>query len=497
MLRLGDFYTEAPSAWSGIEVTGLTADSRRVRPGTLFLALCGRTHDARNFIPQAVRNGAVAVLAEDAGSDEVEGVPVIGVPGLSSRLGEIAAGFYGHPSQSLRVVAVTGTNGKTSTAQLLAHACEFLGRRAAVLGTLGNGLVGGIEPSTHTTLDAVQLQARLAEFRDAGAQVVAMEASSHGLEQGRLNATRIETAVFTNLTRDHLDYHGDMESYRDAKGLLFQWPTLKQAILNADDPASMHYRRLLGNQVRCWSYSQQPDSSADFVALSVAPSLQGLVLQVRTPMGDREIRSRLLGRFNVSNLLAVLAGLLALDIPLDAAVRALEAVQPVRGRMECWSNGNMTAVVDYAHTPDALEKVLQTLREHVQGRLWCVFGCGGDRDSGKRALMGAIAARLADRVVVTSDNPRSEEPDRIIADVLSGLGIEDKVRVQVCTDRRDAIAMAMKEAATGDLVLVAGKGHEDYQEVRGVRYAFDDAEEVRRHLGLTHAVGLKGASDAI
>jgi UDP-N-acetylmuramoyl-L-alanyl-D-glutamate--2,6-diaminopimelate ligase len=395
------------------------------------------------------------------------------------------------------VLAVTGTNGKTSTAQLLAHACDFLGKRAGVLGTLGNGLVGAVEPSTHTTLDALQLQEKLASFRDTGAAVVALEASSHGLEQGRLNATAIRTALFTNLTRDHLDYHGDMDSYRDAKRLLFRWPGLVYAILNLDDPASVHYRAALDARVRCWTYSLDARSGADFAALSVTPSLQGLVLRVATPIGECDIRTRLLGRFNASNALAVLAGLLSLNIPLADAVRALEAVPPVRGRMECYADSRLTAVVDYAHTPDALEKVLLTLREHVRGRLWCVFGCGGDRDPGKRPMMGALAARLADRVVVTSDNPRSEDPQAIIDDVLSGMTGEDRLRVQVCADRRAAIALAMTEAVPGDMVLVAGKGHEDYQEIRGVRYGFDDALEVKRHLQPTADNGLEGDHHAV
>ncbi|RZU35370.1 UDP-N-acetylmuramoylalanyl-D-glutamate--2,6-diaminopimelate ligase [Fluviicoccus keumensis] len=484
MICLGDLFPEAPAQYHAIPVLALTADSRKVTPGAVFLALRGLQHDARAFIPQAVAQGAAAVLAEGHGDSVEAGVPVIGVTDLSIRLGEIAARFFGHPSQSLRVLAVTGTNGKTSTAQLLAHACEALQIRAGVLGTLGNGLVGSVEPSTHTTLDALQLQAKLASFRDAGANVVAMEASSHGLEQGRLNATAIETAIFTNLTRDHLDYHGDMTAYRDAKARLFRWPGLRTVILNEDDPVSAFYRQQVAPGVRVWTYSQRPDALADFVALSVMPSLEGLQLRVSTPQGEVMLKTRLLGRFNVSNLLAVLAGLLSLDIALPAATAALEAVQPVRGRMECFSARGITAVVDYAHTPDALEKVLLTLREHVQGQLWCVFGCGGDRDPGKRSMMGAISARLADRVMVTSDNPRSESPDDIIETIVSGIGEGDRPRVQVCGDRRVAIAAVLREAAPGDLVLVAGKGHEDYQEVKGVRYHFDDAEEVRRGLGL-------------
>lgn len=497
MRALGEIFPDAPADLATLPVSGLTADSRQVRPGWLFLALRGRRLDARTLVPAVAAQGAVAVLAESGVTGEESGIPVVAAPDLPARLGEIASRFHGCPGQSLRVMAVTGTNGKTSTAQLLAHACDYLGMRSAVLGTLGNGLVGEMKPSTHTTLDAVQLQEHLARFRDAGATVVAMEASSHGLEQGRLNATPITTAIFTNLTRDHLDYHGHMNAYRDAKGLLFRWPDLKFAILNDDDPVSADYRRLLAPGVCCWSYSQQSGSDADFVALSVQPSLQGLSLRVRTPQGEADLETRLLGRFNVSNLLAVLAGLLSLGVSLPQAVKALAVVHPVRGRMECYSNGATTAVVDYAHTPDALEKVLMTLREHVRGRLYCVFGCGGDRDPGKRSLMGAIAARLADKVIVTSDNPRSEEPQAIIADVLSGIAESERDRVQVSMDRRAAIRLALAEAAAGDLVLVAGKGHEDYQEIRGVRYAFDDAEEIRGYWGLRADSGHREKTDAV
>ncbi|HEX5362103.1 MAG TPA: UDP-N-acetylmuramoyl-L-alanyl-D-glutamate--2,6-diaminopimelate ligase [Fluviicoccus sp.] len=498
MRTLAEVLPEVAGEWAGIPIVSLVSDSRQVGPGSLFLALRGRQHDARAFIARAVAQGAVAVLAEDEPGVMLEaGVPVIGIPDLPVRLGGLASRFYGQPGHALRVVAVTGTNGKTSTAQLLAHACERVGLRAGVLGTLGNGLVGAIEPSTHTTLDAVQLQSRLAAFRDAGAGVVAMEASSHGLEQGRMNATPIETAIFTNLTRDHLDYHGDMAAYQEAKARLFVWPGLRNAILNADDPVSRDFRRRIADGVRIWTYSQYPDAGADFVATRIIPSLQGLALELSTPFGPCRMQTHLLGRFNVSNILAVLAGLMSLDVSLSDAVRAIEAVPPVRGRMECYSGDRKTAVVDYAHTPDALEKVLSTLREHSQGQLWCVFGCGGDRDPGKRPIMGAIASRLADRVIVTSDNPRSENPDRIIDAVLAGIPGDDRPRVQVCADRRRAIAMALAEAVPGDLVLIAGKGHEDYQEIQGVRYHFDDAEEVRRGLGLARAINQQGEQDAI
>lgn len=478
MLRLAELWPSTPTMYADIVVTGLTANSREVQQGDVFVALQGLRHDARQFIPQAIAQGAVAVLCQDAASvQDSNGIPIIATPKLPAFLGEIAARFYQQPSQSFAVVAITGTNGKTSSAQMLAHACQYLGVKSAVLGTLGNGLVGEIQPSTHTTLEAIALQKKLAGFRDAKVQMVAMEASSHGLEQGRLNATNIDTAIFTNLTRDHLDYHGSMASYQQAKAILFQWTTLKNAIFNADDVVSVTYQALVAPNVRCWTYSQQVNSTADFVALSIEPSLQGLMLTVKTPLGIVELKSPLLGRFNVSNLLAVLAGLLSINIPLDDAVRALAQVQPVRGRMQCLSNGQITAVVDYAHTPDALEKVLQSLREHTQGQLWCVFGCGGDRDKGKRPLMAEIATRLADKVIITADNPRTEQIDNIIADIRVGVTHPQKVTINA--DRQQAIEYALSHVQAGDLVLIAGKGHEDYQEINGVRYHFDDAEIVK------------------
>ncbi len=478
MLRLAELWPSTPIVYANIAVTGLTANSREVQQGDVFVALQGLRHDARQFIPQALEQGAVAVLCQDVvGVQDLNGIPIIAIPELPSLLGEIAARFYQQPSQSFAVVAVTGTNGKTSSAQMLAHACQYLGVKSAVLGTLGNGIVGEIQPSSHTTLEAISLQKKLAGFRDEKVQMVAMEASSHGLEQGRLNATAIDTAIFTNLTRDHLDYHGSMASYQQAKALLFQWSTLKNAIFNADDAVSAAYQALVAPNVRCWTYSQQADSTADFVALTIEPSLQGLMLTIKTPLGIVELKSPLLGRFNVSNLLAVLAGLLSINIPLDDAVRALAQVQPVRGRMQCLSNDQITAVVDYAHTPDALEKVLQSLREHTQSQLWCVFGCGGDRDKGKRPLMAEIATRLADKVIITADNPRTEHIDNIIADIR--LGITHPQKVTINADRQQAIDYALSHARAGDLVLIAGKGHEDYQEINGVRYHFDDAEIVK------------------
>jgi UDP-N-acetylmuramyl-tripeptide synthetase len=483
MKALAQLWSDVPAAHAAVAVSAVALDSRDVVPGALFLALEGEKHDARQFIPAAIAAGAAAVFAEQGGDwsahGVVNGVPVLVVPQLAQEAGRIAARFHDEPSQALAVLAVTGTNGKTSIANLLAGALTRLGRKTGVLGTIGNGLYGELEASSHTTLDACRLQAKLLQFRQQGAACVAMEASSHGLVQGRLNGTAIRVALFTNLTRDHLDYHGDMDNYAAAKELLFRWPGLEAAVLNADDPAGLRYAEVLAPGVRLLSYSQHADNDAQIRALKIEPGMAGIALRVATPAGECEFVAPLLGRFNVSNLLAVIGGLLALEIPLADITRVLAQAEPVPGRMQSFSGTHPTVVVDYAHTPDALEKVLASLREHVLGQLVCVFGCGGDRDRGKRALMGGIAARLADHVVITSDNPRSENPQAIIDDIRAGVG---RKAVVIEFDRRRAIQQAILAAGRDDIVLVAGKGHEDYQEVAGVRHHFSDAEEVRSAL---------------
>lgn len=489
MKTLQMLWPDTPANHAETAISALTLDSRMVRHGMAFIALKGHAHDARDFIAEVIKAGAVAVFAE---RDEkwplqqvIGGVPVIVVEGLEQQVGLIAARFHDQPSQQMSVLAVTGTNGKTSVSNLLAGAFMRVGKKAAVLGTIGNGIYGALESSSHTTLDAVSLQALLAGFRRDGAQVVAMEASSHGLVQGRLNGTCIDIAIFTNLTRDHLDYHGDMDSYAAAKGVLFRWPGLKVAVLNADDPITSQYEQALSADVRCIRYSQLADSNADIRALSVIPSLKGLILQVAAPEGEFSLEVPLLGRFNVSNILAVVGGLLASGLPLADVAEALRAAMPVPGRMESLVGEHPTVVVDYAHTPDALEKALSSLREHTKGKLICVFGCGGDRDAGKRPLMGAIAARLADGVVITSDNPRSENSDVIIAEIKAGVGGKPVV---VEADRHKAIQHAIHAASVDDIVLVAGKGHEDYQEIAGIRHPFSDLQEVRAALASWRSV---------
>jgi UDP-N-acetylmuramoyl-L-alanyl-D-glutamate--2,6-diaminopimelate ligase len=461
-------------------VRGLQTDSRRVQPGDLFLALPGMVADGRDYLGDAVASGAGAIAYETDDGYLLPGAPVpaFGVSGLRHKIGVIADRFYGAPSRRLVVVGVTGTNGKTTCTQLLAQALDQPPRRCAVIGTLGGGFPGALNASIHTTPDAVTVQRLLAEFLDRGAAHVAMEVSSHALEQGRVNGVRFHVAVFTNLTRDHLDYHGDMTAYGQAKAKLFAHAGLKHAVINHDDDFG---RRLLADvdaPVTCLSYGIE---GGDVRAREVRPSPEGLWLRVQTPHGETELRSPLIGHFNVYNLLAVLATLLALGVELNDAAARLARAQAPAGRAERFggARGLPLVVVDYAHTPDALEKILTALREYTRGKLCCVFGCGGDRDRGKRPVMGGIAERLADVVLLTDDNPRHESGDAIIADIAGGM----RAAPRIIRDRRNAIATAIQAAAEGDIVLIAGKGHEDYQQVGDERRPYSDRDTVRTLMG--------------
>ena len=466
-----------------IVVSGLNLDSRRVRPGDAFFALRGTREHGIKFAGLAVQRGARVVLAEaPATGEHALDVPVLWIDGLHAQVGEIAARFFGDPSRALGVIGVTGTNGKTSTVQLLAHALEHLGHRAATIGTLGAGLHGKLREGERTTPDAIEVQGLLAGFRADGATHVAMEVSSHALEQGRVGAVKFDVAAFTNLTRDHLDYHGSMEAYGAAKAKLFAWPGLRAAVINFDDAFGRDLLRNLPAGMQALSYSAVGDKAAAIVALSVVTSSEGLSFVLRTPWGERPLQSRLLGRFNVANLLAVVGCLGALGESFESIVAAVEAMEPVNGRMNRLGGfGNEPLVViDYAHTPDALEQALTALRAHCAGRLFCVFGCGGDRDAGKRPVMGAIAERLADSIVVTDDNPRSEDGDAIVAQIVAGLAAPERARIE--RDRAKAIGWAVAQARAGDVVLVAGKGHETYQESATGKRPFDDFAVARTAL---------------
>ena len=368
---------------------------------------------------------------------------------------------------------MTGTNGKTTTTSLLAQALDRGGRRCALIGTLGSGFPGRLDPSLHTTPDAISVHRLMSEFSAAGAEAVCMEVSSHALDQARVAGVAFDVAVFTNLTRDHLDYHGDMAAYAAAKARLFDFPHLDAAVINADDRFGQELIARSRPRTRIVSFGFD---GGDVHARAVHPSPAGLAIDVCTPTGNAEVRSPLLGRFNAANLLAVLAVLLVLDVPLAEAAAVLAHAQPPAGRMERFGRDDQPmVVVDYAHTPDALEKALIALREHTRGRLLCVFGCGGDRDRGKRPEMGAIAERLADIVILTNDNPRHEEPQSIIEQIAAGM----RSTPTVIPDRTHAIRAALAEARPGDIVLVAGKGHEDYQQIGSERRPYSDRDTVR------------------
>jgi len=471
----------------GVPLVGLTADSRAVKLGSIFVAYPGTRRDGRAFIAESISRGAAAVLWERTGFtwDERWEVPNLGVENLRGRISEIAGHVFGNPADSLWMAGVTGTNGKTSVSQWIGAALDALGRRAAVIGTLGNGLVGERIEAKNTTPDPIVLQRLLADYLRRGARAVAMEVSSHGLDQGRVAGIKYDVAVFTNLTRDHLDYHGTMESYAEAKFGLFSARGLKRAVINVDDECGAAFARRLGGDIM--TFGTRAD--ARLRAVQVRLSEAGVRFGIESEWGSGEVNAAALGAFNVSNLLAAFGALLAAGIDFEAARAALCALEPVPGRLERVGGGAQPLVViDYAHTPDALEKALAALRvvldstalrDHAvaTGRLICVFGCGGERDPGKRPLMGQVAARLADQVIVTSDNPRGEDPLEIIAQVLAGTP-----GAQAIEDRQVAVFAAIHQARPGDVVLLAGKGHETYQEIAGVRLPFNDREVARAAL---------------
>ncbi|GGP25658.1 UDP-N-acetylmuramoyl-L-alanyl-D-glutamate--2,6-diaminopimelate ligase [Silvimonas amylolytica] len=462
------------------------ADSRLVGAGDVFLAFQGEYADGRTYIDKAIAAGAGAVLWEsDNFTWQPEWtVPNLAVPQLRAQAGIVASHLLGDPSQTLFVAGVTGTNGKTSIAHWLGQAFSLLGNKTGVLGTMGNGVWGALEPSTHTTLDPIAVQQWLHQFREQGVSHVAMEVSSHGLAQARVHGVAFDTAVFTNLTRDHLDYHGSMEAYGAEKARLFAWEGLKNAVINVDD----EFGRKLAEETTAKNVITYGIDQGDIRAVAVHASLAGLALEIDTPQGRCSVVSELIGRFNVYNLLATLGVLLSAGVSLTDAARALGQIKAAGGRMQRLGGGKQPlVVVDYAHTPDALEKALSTLRDAMpEGkRLYCVFGCGGDRDPGKRPIMGKIACDLADNVIVTSDNPRSESPQKIIEDIVKGVegvyGLGDH-NYAISVDRRHAIEDTIDLAGPDDVVLIAGKGHETYQEINGVRHHFDDVEEARAAL---------------
>ncbi|MDO5058675.1 MAG: UDP-N-acetylmuramoyl-L-alanyl-D-glutamate--2,6-diaminopimelate ligase [Neisseria sp.] len=457
----------------------LHSDSRKIRPGDVFVACQGEYSDGRQYIPAAVGNGAAFVFWDDDGSfawDSRLNVPNQGIKNLKERAGMLAAEVYGNFSDGLACWGVTGTNGKTSISQWLAQAADLLGGKCAVIGTVGNGFWGDLQEATHTTPDPVSVQTLIAGFKQAGATAVAMEVSSHGLDQFRVNGVPFSSAIFTNLTRDHLDYHGSMDSYGEIKARLFYWHGLKNAVINSDDEFGAKLAGRLNRDVPELNvYTYGFNGEADIRITAFAASSEGMKVAFDTPWGKGEIASRLLGRFNAQNLAACLGLLCAEGFALADVCRVLGEIRPATGRMDCIMQAEKPlVVVDYAHTSDALEKALATLQEikSAGAALWCVFGCGGNRDKGKRPLMGAAASAGAGKVVVTSDNPRMENPDDIIADILPAVPNPEKVEA----DRRAAIEYAVVNAAPNDIILIAGKGHETYQDVQGVKHHFSDFE---------------------
>ena len=480
-----------------ILISDITLDSREVRPGSLFLACKGLTHHGLDFAEQALAKGARAILYEEGGTERSPPLGhteifVAGVPELSRHVGMIADRFFDAPSRELRVVGVTGTNGKTTCTYLLAQAFSLCGLPAAYIGTLGFGRPGALTPSTHTTADVVSTHRWLAEMRDQGARCVGMEVSSHALDQSRSDGIRFNTAAFTNLTHDHLDYHGTMEAYGAAKAKLFSRETLEVRVINVDDPFGEKLASLVGpGRLVVTSKAETlviPTTDlfhstqyvkADHIRMLPA----GISIEIESSWGESAFTVPLIGEFNVDNILTVLGVLLSANVSLSEAVKVLGQCSAPPGRMEVFGGkaNQAVAIVDYAHTPDALAKALRAARAHCKGKLRVVFGCGGDRDATKRPVMGKLASELADEAIVTDDNPRNEAPEKIVADILAGFPQPKSVQVE--HDRAQAIRAALQKSTAGDVVVIAGKGHEDYQIYGAERRSFSDQAVVRAFFG--------------
>ena len=474
-----------PSAVN-IVATGIQMDSRLLQKGDLFLACFGNNHDAREYINEAVEMGVAAVLAESGGEWQgvriIQDIAVIAIENLSAKLGEIAARFYSHPSQKLSVIGITGTNGKTSCSQFIAQALANSGFSCGTMGTLGYGVYGKLKETQLTTPSPVFMQMALAEMAQDGIYPVVMEVSSVGLHQRRVAAVKFDTAIFTNLTRDHLDYHESMEAYGNNKKKLFTTEGLSRAIINLDDPYALSVINAIAPSVDVCTYSLK-NSAATVYAESLSLTQKGFEARIVTPIGAGTLKGRLFGRFNVSNLLAVVTTLInylpkkrAIDI--EQLCELVSRLSSVTGRMEIISDfEEITAVVDYAHTPEGLRSALKGLADHFSGNIWCVFGCGGNRDKGKRPIMGEIAEAFADRLIIADDNPRNEDGDDIVQHILSGMSNPEEAIIE--RNREKAIAYAIANAEPGDVVVIAGKGHETYQDVGSSRLIFSDANQVR------------------
>ncbi len=465
---------------AAVSIADLCYDSRAVQPGALFVALRGARTDGHRFVPQAISAGASALLVEQRPSG-FAAVPVAVVPDTRVALAEVAARFFAHPARDLCVIGVTGTNGKTSTVRMIESILLRAGRRVGSIGTISVRYAGGEEMAQLTTPESLDLQRILARMRDAGVECVALEVSSHGLTLGRVRTLRFAVAVYTQLSQDHLDFHADLEAYADAKAKLFEAEYLDgTAVLNQADSLTPRLATLARNAGRpVLLYARGRDEQADLRTVEEHVSLSGARFSVETPAGKHEISLPLPGDFQIENALAAIGAGLALDLPFEAIADGLAHCPPVPGRLERVAPVEPAVFVDYAHTPGALDRVLGRIRPLVPGRLLCVFGCGGDRDRGKRAPMARAACKHGDHVIATSDNPRGEEPEAILRDVAEGLSGSHEIIV----DRREAIRRAVDLAEPRDVVLIAGKGHEDYQIVGDQRHPFDDRDEARAALG--------------
>jgi UDP-N-acetylmuramoyl-L-alanyl-D-glutamate--2,6-diaminopimelate ligase len=472
-------------------IRGLCQDSRKLRPGDLFFAYPGEQADGRDFITEAIAKGAAAILFESKGQNELppSAIPLLAVENVTSYLSLIAARFYDYPSHNMPVIGITGTNGKTSCVHFLAQSLQRLNYPCGVIGTLGNGLYGRLKSGLLTTPDAIELQQLLAEFRAQNARAALMEVSSHRLAQQRLNGMEFFIAAFTNLTRDHLDYHGTMAAYAQAKRSFFNLPGIQQAVLNADDRYARVWLKELNDRLPCIAYSiaKLPASLAHIPHVAVKNYVlkrSGLQAEISTPWGDCLLENPfLIGKFNLSNVLVTFILLKLLGFSLAEIGKVLAELKGVKGRMETFvASGRPLVIIDYAHTPDALKQVLTAIRAYNIGTLYCVFGCGGNRDKGKRALMAKVAEQYADQLVLTSDNPRFEDPLQIIKEMQRGLSGVKPSHIE--PDRRLAIAFAVKNAKAEDTILVAGKGHETYQLISGIKHPFSDVLEVSHLLNL-------------
>lgn len=472
--------------FTDIKITGLSQDSREVVEGDLFVARAGMVVDGRTYIEQAIKAGASAVLVQGYASEATElsgkhrGVPFIAWDSARLSLGVLADRFFGHPSSQLQLVGLTGTNGKTSSAHFLVQALTHMGVKTGLLGTLGTGFISALSTATHTTPDAIAVHKTLAELLEQGAKAVVMEVSSHAIDQGRIDGLSFDLVAYTNLSRDHLDYHQTLERYAQAKQRLFEDYAVPLQLFNADDfyPAQLLAQSTQG--VRREGFSSTSDAFVSLLSLN--QHSRGLDFKLRVAGQSIQLELPLLGRFNVENLMLVAGALNMLGYDLTKIEAAMSQIVPVVGRMQLLVQDQAPAViVDYAHTPDALEKALSACKEHLNsGCLYLMFGCGGDRDRGKRALMAEIAERLADQIWITSDNPRTEDPEAIIQEIILGLKKPQAARIE--PDRNRAIAEVIESARADDLVLLAGKGHESYQEINGQRYPFSDIEHAKSAL---------------